>query len=68
VIPAGSGDVPGCVLLALPIVDLYFYTIPGFLVSEKYRVGFSAVREDATFVVACTRVAIETTVNMLTVV
>jgi hypothetical protein len=68
VIPAGSGDVPGCLLLILAIVDLYFYAIPGFLVSEKYRVRFSAVREDAAFVVACARVAIQAPVNVLAVV
>jgi hypothetical protein len=68
VIPAGSGDVPGCVLLVIAIVDLYFYAIPGFDASEKYRRGLAAIRQDAAFVVACARVAIETTVHMLAVV
>jgi hypothetical protein len=45
-------------LLVLAIVDLYFYAIPGFLVSKKDGIRFSAVREDAAFVVACARVAI----------
>jgi len=43
--------VPGCVFSLLSVVDLQFYPITGFTVSEEYGIGFGAVREDADFVV-----------------
>jgi hypothetical protein len=68
VIPACFSDVPGCVLLVIAIVDLYFYAIPGFDPSKKYRARFAAIRQDAGFVVAGARVAIQAPVNVLAVV